>query len=156
MKKWMISLVVIIVLFGAGFYVWENVNIGLNKQELLLKRFNQFSSMISVNLCQEAYDQFITANSKQIKGDNFFDHCKYRNEDWSNIKIENIVFSGNNRADIKYSFDLSTPDLDSKQFNDCEKVLDFSLCQESAPKKLVKRESIETWLYQKNKWMRDY
>jgi len=166
MRKAIIILAVIIVIIGSGFYIWKNVNIGFNKQELLLSRFNGFSSMISVNLCKEAYDEFITSNSKQIKGDNFFAHCKYRNEDWSNINIEAIAFSGNRRADIKYSYNLQLTDFDSKKFGDC---LDFNtpndilpssstfdFCESTAPTKIEKRDSIETWLYENNKWKRDY
>lgn len=128
-----------------------------SKEEAVRDRFRLFSDMIDVKLCQEAYDEFITAKSMQYKGfEGFRAHCTHRSEDWDNININNIVFSGDTRADIKYSYDRSIADLDSKEYRDCADVLGFNLCEKTAPKKILPRETVETWILESNKWKRDY
>lgn len=133
----------------------------VNSAESMLRaRFKEFSDKIDVNLCQETYDEFITAGSKQRKGyQNFLAHCKYRAEDWRNFNISNIVFSNSERADIKYSYDLSLPDTYSSDFNKClmrNGDDSFFFCSDISPKKVEKRETVETWLMEDGKWKRDY
>lgn len=167
-----IILVVILLLIILFFYYKfflplkerEELKIQNQKQEarkdLLLKRFNEFSDMINVNLCQEAYNEFIASESKEKKGYlGFQAHCDYRRDNWSNFKIQTVFFSSENRADIKYFFDLSTPDLYSKEYTECMKNIFGNLfggCSKAAPRKIEKSESIETWLFEDGKWKRDY
>jgi hypothetical protein len=156
----------------AGYFVYTNyylpkmeakkkVEFESQRTAEFKERFDKYGSMISVALCQEVYDEYITAGSKERKGRNFFDHCKYRNEKWSSFKTITTVFSPDyNRADIKYTYDLERSDFDSSAYKDCidndSFLFSFQFCEKIAPTKKVQQESIETWLNQNGKWMRDY
>lgn len=116
-------------------------------EETVLERFNSYSDMISVQLCKEAYDEFITKGSMERKGyDNFLAHCKYRGTSWGNIQVQNIVFSSETRVDIKYTYNR-------------ESIIS-PLFLSGKPSKIeaetIYDSSIETWLLEDSKWKRDY
>lgn len=157
---------IVLVALSASYYFVSKAN--QNKQvkskeptreDQLRERFKLYSDMIGVGLCQEAYNEFITAGSQVRKGyQGFLYHCTYRKEKWKNFEIQNIVFSGDNRADIKMTYDLGRPDRNSREFRECADS-DFSTylsCLDSAPLAFEKTETIETWLFEENKWKRDY
>ena len=159
--KFLIAILIISILGITAYFFY------LTTEKVLRERFEKFSNMIEVGLCREAYDGFITVNSKTRKGyDNFLAHCNYRKKDWKNINIQTIVFSGQNRADIKYSYDLPVPDLTSKEYKDCISKTTWEYlniaakygisCYDTAPRKLEKKEWVETWLFEDWKWKRDY
>ena len=122
--------------------------------------FQKFSNMITVGLCQQAYDQYTIPDPIPTKGyDDFLAYCKNRENNWSNINIETVVFSGNNRADVKSSYNFSEPDLDSQDYKNCLNgtILNtFDFCSSIAPTKIVKNTLLETWLLQNGTWRQDY
>jgi len=118
-------------------------------KEAVLERFNKYSDMISLNLCKEAYEEFITKGSMQRKGyENFQEHCKNRGKNWNNIEIQNIVVSSETRTDIKYNYDMEF------------KIIDLSLYlsgkSSEAKTEIIHNSFIETWLFEDGKWKRDY
>jgi hypothetical protein len=131
----------------------------------LRKAFDDLGGMIKVDLCKEAYIKYVTEASKERKGfDNFQAHCQYRSKDWSNFEIQNIVFSGDSRADIRYSVDIETADFDSVKFKECSNHCfvsksDYScleMCEDAGPRILKSKEWIETWIFEEGLWKRDY
>ena len=83
-ENWLKFIVLTLVVFIAGIYVENSFRLydrlTSTNETKLLDRFNQYSNMIEVGLCQEAFDEFITKGSKERKGENFFAHCNYRKE----------------------------------------------------------------------------
>ena len=121
-------------------WVWYTKNIGLNKKFLLQRRLNKLSEMFKVGLCKEAYEEFTTKESKENKGfDRGYDPyrnggipfstlCSYVNSIYSSFHYTSIVFTGNNRADVRYEY----------YDNEGQKSI------------------VGTWLYEDGTWKRDY
>lgn len=139
-ENWMKFTALALATFIVGLYAENSFGLferlTFTNEKKLQERFNQYSKMIEVGLCQEAFDEFITKGSKELKGEDFFAHCNYRKEDWHDIKIQTVVFSGKKRADIKYTYDIDTRDFTDRV--------------------RTQKETIETWLIEGGKWMRDY
>lgn len=154
-----ITFAVIGFVLGYGLNAFLNSN---NRESSLIKQFKEYSDMIEVGLCQEVYNEFITDGSKIRKGyESFLAHCSYRMKSWRNFSIEKVVYSGSDRADIKYTYDLSVVDIDSKEWRSCIQTIniyqdDIRSCELGAPTVTERRESVETWLVEDGKWKRDY
>jgi hypothetical protein len=138
---------------------FQPVSVSMTSDKALRERFQRFSDLIDVGLCQEAYDGFITAGSKVRKGyEGFLAHCQYRQEKWKNFSLENVVFSGDNRADIKLAYDLGRPDLENERYRDCanSRFSKYITCETIAPLKYERTTTLETWILEDGKWKRDY
>lgn len=178
-NKWIVLSIVIaaLAIAGLGYFAFtkyyqpkveakKKVMEETIRKDAFSHRFDEYSNMISVGLCQEAYNEFISEGSKTRKGQGFFDHCKYRKEKWNNFNTSTTVFSPDyKRADVKLAYDLSMPDLDSLKYKECldnnsvngwPSLSSWRFCESIAPTKIEKRDTLETWLFENNKWMRDY
>lgn len=88
---------VIIIVFVVGvsttvFIIWNNVNIGLNKEYLLRKTYDRYTALFNVRVCDQAYE-YLSEYSKKVSGDKFKESCKDRNNLSSDDdKITQIVF----------------------------------------------------------------
>ena len=165
-----------VVIFVVGFVVCYYLTVMLPKQRAAMAQairaqteanlrssYKNFSGMIAVGLCQQAYDQYTIPDPIPTKGyDDFLAYCKNRGDNWSNINIETIVFSGNTRADIASSYDVAEPDLDSQSYQDCIKNPQLFVdpwndtCSSNASQKTEKRQLVETWLLENGTWKQDY
>lgn len=157
LKQYKYIIILTLVILGFAFY-WYLYRPEQIKKDLPV-RMEQYSNMIEMKLCQEAYDEFITSGSKERKGRNFFYHCEYRAEDWENIIIEKILFTDGERADVKIKYDLLSADLDSKEYLNCTRnpyMVIVSDCMDIDTRKITNKETIETWFLEDGKWKRDY
>lgn len=99
-------------------------------EEMQLRNdWQNYWDLIEVGQCEKAFD-YLSASSKAIRGFNNFRlyGCEDR-KDLSDIKIEKVVFSDKNRADIKIYFTPYSPNY---------------------------HWDVETWIKQDGKWKRDF
>lgn len=80
-----------------------------------------FSCFLS---CGKTITQTQTITAKQ----KFQAYCVDRKNNWQDLKLEKIVFSGNNRADVRFIY----------------------------KEKAQQENTAETWYYQDGKWLRDF
>lgn len=78
-----------------------------NKEEVLRQRWQEYTNLIMVGLCKNAYDDFLTQGSKTRNTFQNYEQfgCTNKKEKVERVKIDYIVFTDNNRADIKLKFE---------------------------------------------------
>ncbi len=173
---------IIVLLIGASFFVWTQVNIGLNKGYLLKKSVREYSDLIEVGLTEQAYNEYLTPEAKA--------KVTYRNEDIpftpeeakaERIRVINCKDNSENSF-IKWNCIFDEPKHKQKQIeipsletftkyavtrkNDwknvgIDKIIYTSKNRADVLLKLDDKtkhtkDSLETWYFQDGKWLRDF
>lgn len=124
-------LVIIIVFVVEVVIIWNNVNIGLNKEFLLRKTYAQYIVFFNVKVCDQAYN-FISAHSKEVNSDKFKDACKNQSSIDRKEKVSQIVFTNSWTAKILISYKAI---VDNKN---------------------VDANDTMTWVFENGSWKRDW
>lgn len=167
LRKSFTYLTLVLILIGFGYYILNTHNLGFNTALLLKKRIANYNQLISVGLCDDVSEKFLTKYSRTVERNDtvlserhelyctekcsnkstplqkslckfecqkeentsFSSFCSQRVSSWRQNTLENIVFSNNNRADIKIIY----VNQDNKSQN-----------------------HFERWLYENGDWYLDY
>lgn len=142
-ENFLLGVSFLIFLLIGTYYLWNNVNIYINKEYLLKHRIEEYQTLLKMNHCVEVFNGFLS-NHSTFKRENYVDEQYHTNADFFiSICSDNSAKAVNGVGHIK-RFELGK--IDSILFNNWKNA-DVYI-------KGAKNE-IQTWVFEDGFWKRD-
>lgn len=124
----------------------------------LVEKFKKYYDYLEIGLCSEAYNMHTSGSKGKLSYEDFKIHCEITQKWERDFKVDKIVYSGDYKADIRFTYNELGID-NNAEFRDCldSQYSSWESCASNASKKLKgKKEDIGTWLYENGEWLRDF
>lgn len=142
-KKFLLSVIFVTILLFGLYYLWNNINIGVNKKYLLKHRIEEYQMFLKMNHCVEVFNNFLS-NHSVFKRENYTDGQYPTNADFfTSICSDNSSKAISGQGWIK-QFELGK--VDSILFKNW-KSADVYI-------KGAKNQ-VQTWVFEDGLWKRD-